>query len=117
MIVNRTGTVLRIYSEGRPDGIAGLDDGLLWVIQPEPTAAGLDVTPVSAERRTGIPVELVQFGHVTGLAEPDAGVYQVVPLHVGIALADRREDLLVPYREVRDAAGTVIGYRTLAQPI
>lgn len=117
MIVNRTGTTLRIYSESRPDGIAGLDDGLLWVLQPETTAATLDATPVSSERRSGIPVELVQFGHVTGLAEADANVYQIVPLHVGIHLADRREDLLVPYRPVRDAAGTVIGYRALAQPI
>jgi hypothetical protein len=36
---------------------------------------------------------------------------------MGLSLAPRRDDLLVPYREVRNSDGTVIGCRELAQPV
>ena len=117
MIVNYTPHPVRIYAADRPDGIDDLEPGLLLVIEPEDTPARLQMQPRSAEDRDGIPVELVHYGHAVGLPPDSAGVWCVVSLPVALALAPLRTDLLVPYREVRNAAGTVIGCRNLAQPI
>ena len=46
-------------------------------------------------------------------------VFYIVPLVTAIAVqaeAPARTDLLVPYEQVRNAEGTVVGCRTLAQP-
>lgn len=45
------------------------------------------------------------------------GYQYIVSLVVALGLADRRSDLLVPYREARNAFGTVIGCRSLARPV
>jgi hypothetical protein len=44
-------------------------------------------------------------------------VFYVVPLEVALAQSARRDDLLVTYRTVTTADGTVIGCRELAQPV
>jgi hypothetical protein len=62
-------------------------------------------------------VEMVEFGHAHDLPPKRDGVRYIVSLVVAISLADRRSDLLVPYREVRNSTGTVIGCRSLAQPV
>lgn len=117
MIVNLTPHPIRIYGDDRPDGIDDLTPGLRLVIDPEPKAARLGVVPIKSEFRDGVQVELVQYGHAQGLPRRHAGVSYVVSLPVALALAPRRTDLLVPYREVRNSAGTVIGCRQLAQPV
>lgn len=117
MIVNCTPHPIRLYNDDRPDGIDDLAPGLRLVIDPEDRPARLGVIPLSTEFRDGIPVELVQYGHAQGLPRRAAGVSYIVSLSVALALAPRRSDLLVPYREVRDSAGTVIGCRQLAQPV
>lgn len=117
MIVNLTPHPIRIYAPDRPDGIDDLEPSLRYVIEPEQKPARLGVIPLSTEYREGIPVELVQYGHAQGLPRRRAGVSYIVSLPVALALAPRRSDLLVPYREVRNASGTVIGCRQLAQPV
>ncbi|HZF92087.1 hypothetical protein [Streptomyces sp.] len=117
MIVNLTPHPIRLYADDRPDGIDDLVPGLLHVIEPGERPARLGVVPLSREYRDGVPVEVVQYGHAQGLPRRHAGVSYVVSLPVALALAPRRSDLLVPYREVRDSAGTVIGCRQLAQPV
>ncbi|CAL9313774.1 hypothetical protein [Streptomyces sp. SudanB91_2054] len=117
MIVNLTPYAIRIYAPDRPDGIDDLEPSLRYVIEPEEKPARLGVIPLSTEYREGIPVELVQYGHAQGLPRRRAGVSYIVSLPVALALAPRRSDLLVPYREVRNASGTVIGCRQLAQPV
>jgi hypothetical protein len=117
VIVNLTPHPIRVYSPDRPDGIDDLEPGLRYVIEPEERPARLGVVPLGTEYRDGIPIELVQYGHAQGLPRRHAGVSYVVSLPVALALAPRRADLLVPYREVRDSAGTVIGCRQLAQPV
>ncbi|GAB2731855.1 hypothetical protein [Streptomyces bullii] len=117
MILNLTPHPIRLYNDDRPDGIDDLEPGLRLVIEPEPKPARLGVMPLSTEYRDGIPVELVQYGHALGLPRRAEGVSYVVSLPVALALAPRRSDLLVPYREVRNASGTVIGCRQLAQPV
>ncbi|GGR71235.1 MULTISPECIES: hypothetical protein [Streptomyces] len=117
MILNLTPHPIRLYSPDRPDGIDDLEPGLLRVIDPEPTPARLDTLPLSTEYRDGVRVELVSYGYVQGIPPQRTSVSCVVSLPVALALAPRRDDLLVPYREVRNSAGTVIGCRQLAQPV
>lgn len=117
MILNLTPHPIRLYVGDRPDGIDDLDLGLLRVIAPEPHPARLGMVPLSSEFRDGIPVELVQYGHAEKLPHPVDGISCIVSLPVALALAPRRNDLLVPYREIRNSSGTVIGCRQLAQPV
>ncbi|MFF6829653.1 hypothetical protein [Streptomyces longwoodensis] len=108
---------IRLYAPDRPDGLDDLEPGLRLVIEPEPRPARLGVVPLITEYRDGIPVELVQYGTAVGLPRRAEGVSYIVSLALALALAPRRDDLLVPYREVRNASGTVIGCRQLAQPV
>ena len=120
MILNLTPHPIRIYADDRPDGIDDLEPGLRLVIEPEDTPARLTMVQVGSlrtEHRDGIPVETIEYGHAYGLPDPHDGISFVVSLAVALALIPHRSDLLVPYREVRNASGTVIGCRQLAQPI
>lgn len=113
MIVNLTPHPIRLYANDREDGSDDLDAGLLEVLPPGGTPARL--ATIDLGMCDG--VELVEFGHAHDLPPARDGVRYVVSLVVAISLADRRSDLLVPYREVRNASGTVIGCRALAQPV
>ncbi|MER5715696.1 hypothetical protein [Streptomyces sp. NPDC002132] len=117
MILNLTPHPIRLYTADRPDGLDDLEPGLRLVIEPEAKPARLGMIPLLTEYRDGIPVELVEYGHAQGLPRRAEGVSYVVSLPVALALAPRRSDLLVPYREVRNSTGTVIGCRQLAQPV
>ena len=117
MISNLTPHPIRLYGRDRPDGIDDLEPGLRLVIEPEATPARLTMLPLQMDYRDGVPVEVVRYGHTVGLPEPVPGVWLVVALPVALALMPQREDLLVPYNEVRNSAGTVIGCRALAQPV
>lgn len=66
-----------------------------------------------------IQLDRVVFTTVYGLPAPRKDVFYIVPLVTAIAVqaeAPARTDLLVPYEQVRNAEGTVVGCRTLAQP-
>lgn len=114
MIVNLTPHPIRLYDNDREDGMDDLDLHLRAVYGPEPTPARLATIELGPD---GSGAELVEFGHAHDLPPKRDGVRYVVSLVVAISLADRRSDLLVPYREVRNASGTVIGCRALAQPV
>lgn len=113
MIVNLTPHPIRLYWPERVDGLDDLDAKLLEVFQPEGKPARL----ATIELGVCDGVEMVEFGHAHDLPPKRDGVRYIVSLVVAISLADRRSDLLVPYREVRNASGTVIGCRALAQPV
>lgn len=120
MILNLTPHPVRLYAADRPDGIDDLEPGLRLVIEPEDTPARLTMVPVGGLRREvryGIPIETIEYGHAYGLPDPHDGISYVVSLPVALALIPHRSDLLVPYREVHNASGTVIGCRMLAQPV
>lgn len=117
MILNLTPHPIRLYANAREDGSDDLEPGLILVIEPEDTPARLGMIELGTEYRAGIPVELVDYGGAIGMPKPREGVSCIVSLPVALALAPRRNDLLVPYREVRNASGTVIGCRQLAQPV
>ncbi|WP_327169525.1 hypothetical protein [Streptomyces subrutilus] len=113
MILNLTPHPIRMYSDTREDGIDDLEPGLLYIIEPQPAPARL----ATIELGYNDGAELIEFGHAHDLPGKQDGVRYVVSLVVALALADRRSDLLVPYREVRNGSGTVIGCRTFAQPV
>lgn len=113
MILNLTPHPIRVYEPAREDGSDNLDTELKYVFEPEPTPARL----ATIELGGGIAFEMVEFGHAENLPPKRDGYQYIVSLVVALALADRRSDLLVPYREVRNASGTVIGCRSLAQPV
>lgn len=113
MILNLTPHPIRLYSNEREDGINDLEPNLREVIEPEAVPARL----ATIELGGGMWPELVEFGHAQNLPLKRDGCQYIVSLVVALALCDRRNDLLVPYREVRNATGTVIGCRTLAQPV
>jgi hypothetical protein len=120
VILNFTPHPVRIYAGDRPDGIDDLEPGLRLVIEPEDTPARLTMVatgPAGAELRDGVPVETIEYGHAYGLPDPHDGISYVVSLPVALALIPHRCDLLVPYHEVRNSTGTVIGCRQLAQPV
>lgn len=113
MILNLTPHPIRLYDSGRADGSDDLEEGLRETIQPEAIPARL----ATIELGGGFTFELVEFGHAQNLPPKRDGVQYIVSLVVALALCDRRSDLLVPYREVRNSTGTVIGCRSLAQPV
>jgi hypothetical protein len=57
----------------------------------------------------------VEFHHLENPPTRKDGVRYIVSLPT--ALASPRGDFLVPYREVRDDDGRIIGCRMLAQPV
>jgi len=117
VILNLTPHPIRLYADEREDGMDDVEPGLLRTIAPKPHPARLGMIPLSTDVRDGIPVELVEYGHAENIPRPADGTSLIVSLPVALALAPRRGDLLVPYREVRNASGTVIGCRQLAQPV
>ncbi|WP_051854376.1 hypothetical protein [Streptomyces sp. NRRL S-1896] len=90
-----------------------LEPHLREVIEPEPVPARL----ATIELGGGITFEMVEFGYAENLPPKRDGYQYIVSLVVALALADRRSDLIVPYREVRNSSGTVIGCRSFAQPV
>lgn len=112
-ILNLTPHPIRLYANEREDGADDLDPHLREVYAPEPTPARLATFEVSS----GMWPVLVEFGHAQNLPPKRDGYQYIVSLVVALALATRRGDLLVPYREVRNASGTVIGCRSFAQPV
>lgn len=136
MIVNLTPHPLHFYPNDCPDRIEEGSVEPLFTVPPSGTVARIEETTlgtwftecfdhqVPAESFTAVAVEGVEYGHISGLPEGDVEAfnlnlaprtYYVVPLVVALA-APGRPDLLVPYRDVRNMAGTVLGCRQLARP-
>lgn len=63
----------------------------------------------------GITLNTSVFGEVTGLPEPQEGVFFLVSRIVAEAMAGSREDLVVVDETVRDDEGRIIGARALAR--
>ncbi|MBP8538576.1 hypothetical protein [Streptomyces sp. MK37H] len=115
MILNLTPHPIRLYDIEREDGIDDLDPHLRHVIEPEDKPARLATIELGTQADG---IELVEFGHRAEVPRQQDGVRYVVSLVVALALVPQgRSDLLVPYREVRNSTGTVIGCRQLAQPV
>lgn len=124
MILNLTPHPIRLYSPATPDRIHELDDlntGLIAIIEPEETPVRVATTEVSLgvifawHDGQNIPTVLIEYGTVEDLPERRNGVQLIVSPAVAVATRGR-SDLLVPYSEVRNTTGTVVGCRLLASP-
>jgi hypothetical protein len=115
VIVNCTPHPLRLYH---------LDhDEVLEEIPPSGQVARVGQIDLGTQILKGCdaPVEYVEFHHVNGLPGPKPDTWYVVSLATALASHAQGElgrgDLLVPYLEVRNEAGTVVGCRMLARPV
>jgi hypothetical protein len=118
MIRNLTPHPIRLYAADRPDGIDDLDQDLLQVIPAEPEPARIAMVELGTEYTDLIPTSMVEYGHSHNLPPKRDGVHLIVSLVVALSRVPYgRNDLRVPYLEVRNATGTVIGCRMLAQPV
>jgi hypothetical protein len=124
MIINLTPHVIDVFNADAPGVI---DEGAMIVrpylsIPPCGTVARIaervydDGATVRLPGAGAVAVTQVEYGHVADL--PDAKPYTWYVVSMPLALAVRsRIDLLIPWRQVRNARGTVIGCRGLARPM
>lgn len=118
-IINLTPHPVRIYGEDTPDRVDNPDDGVLLTLPPSGQFARLSEAVTGAdtvvtEEGVKIPVSIVSYAEVEGLPDPQQGVAYVAPLMTALA-ATGRDDLLVPYEQVRNLEGTVVGCRRLGR--
>lgn len=125
--INLTPHPIRIYPPYTPDIIKANE--FHWIIEIPPST---DYKPARIGQISlgtvcyldGIPVEYVEYashgGTETTMPKKVEGTFLIVSLIVGLLLTyskHNRDDLYVPYREVRNEQGTVIGCRELARPV
>lgn len=90
-----------------------LPDGSVRSLPPSGISPRVATVTSPAEPVDDVPVVTSRLGEVTGLPEPEAGVFLVVSQIV--AGASGRPDLLFPGELVRDEAGRPVGCRGLAR--
>ena len=104
-LINLTPHAINLY-RGR-----SIEEGPDEVIPPSGDVARLATIELGGNEL----YELVEYGHANGLPARVQGVNYVVSLVV--ALAVHRDDLLAPWREVRNEQGTVIGCHALQKVV
>lgn len=131
MITNLTSHPIRVYGWDVPDRFNLGDHEPVTVYEPSGTVARIGEIELGTQTLRGCDarVEFVEFHHANGLppryenfaANTD---WYIVSLALALSMggpetgpASRRNDLLVPFREVRNLDGTVIGCRSLALPV
>lgn len=98
-------------------------DGTDTII-PSSGVARVSSTPGVLETISGIPVPVAgptTYGEVTGLPDPEPGVWYVVSAMVGAALHRTRRDVLCPGTgpqdgAVRDDSGRIVAVTRLVRP-
>ena len=118
-IINLTPHPVRLYTADTPDQVDDPDHGVLLTLPPSGKFARLGESvlgedTVVTEEGVEIPVSRVSYAEIQGLPEPQQGTVYVVPLMTALA-APARTDLLVPYDQVRNPDGTVVGCRRLGR--
>jgi hypothetical protein len=122
-LTNHTPHQVCIYAQDAPDTVTTWVAVPIRVIPRQPEPARLAEFSFTAEAPAGgdydapVPIYHVTYmqQQITGLPAVEAGVGRIVSMPVALA-CPHREDLLVPFREVRNSTGTVIGCRALARP-
>ena len=118
-LVNFTPHPVRLYKADTPDRVENPDHGVVLTLEPSGEFARLSESvtgeeTILNEEGVEIPVSRVSYAEVEGLPDPQQGVAYVVPLMTALAAAGR-DDLLVPYEQVRNLEGTVVGCRRLGR--
>ena len=129
MIINLTPHPIHLYRPDAPDCVDPAEWAPTLTIPvgdlPPARLGVIDLGTNSVSGGDGIPVEYVEYGRLINALpakEPEASrtTWYVVSLAVALLLTygpENRDDLLVPYREVRNLDGTVVGCRLLARPV
>lgn len=127
-LTNLTPHPIRIYGWGVPERFALGEHEPLHVIEPSGTVARIGEIELGTQSLRGVEtsVEFVEFRHANGMPPKyenwDANTdWFIVSLALALSLSGdkawHRNDLLVPFREIRNHEGTVIGCRSLALPV
>lgn len=129
MLVNLTPHPINLYAADAPDVLdpasALAQEWLRLTIRPTGTPARINERPnrpkhrYGAEtlRRNNLPGIIdVEYGHISNLPAGRPQTWYVVSLACALAVPGR-SDLVVPYWQVRNDEGTVIGCRGLARPV
>jgi hypothetical protein len=130
-LTNLTPHPVRIYGWEVPDRFPLGEYEPLLELPPSGTVARIGEIDLGGAHLRGCdaPVEMVEYRHFNGLPPKREGpwdgntVWYVVSLPLALSCCEPREngvyrsDLLVPFREVRNPEGTVIGCRSLAIPV
>lgn len=130
MFVNLTPHSIHLYEADAPDVIEpDTDEAQRWLrLTIEPSGrvpARITERPqrprhrygAEALRRNNLPGIIdVEFGHIAGLPAGRPQTWFVVSLACALAVPGR-SDLVVPFWQVRNGAGTVVGCRALARPV
>ena len=119
MIVNLTPHPIHVFPADCPDRIEPGSWAPALVIPPHdgvPARVGEIELGPGPEAEPSIPIVNIAFGSGNALPVPTAGVWLFVSRPIAMVNPDRR-DLLVPFHEVRNLDGSVIGCRALARPV
>lgn len=127
-ITNLTPHPIRIYGWDVPDRFSLGEHEPNYTLEPSGTVARIGEIELGTWTMRGIsiPVEAVEYRHANGLPPKyenwdNNTEWYVVSLALALSLAGdktwHRNDLLVPFREIRNNEGTVIGCRSLALPV
>lgn len=128
-LTNLTPHPIRIYGWEVPDRFEPGEHEPVMEVAPSGQVARLGEVDLqwAGLRGCEAPVQMVEYGHLSGLPQNNADWdrncdWYIVSLPVALACGPHagtyaRSDLLVPFREVRNVEGTVIGCRALALPV
>ncbi len=129
-VTNLTPHPVRIYGWDVPDRFEVGDHDPVIELPPAGSVARIGQIEIGAGHLRGCdaPVEMIEYRHVGGIPPKyetwDTNTtWYVVFLPVALACnnpddkVNFRNDLLVPFREIRNGDGTVIGCRALALPV
>jgi hypothetical protein len=129
-ITNLTPPPIRVYGWDVPERFTLGEHEPQYVIEPSGKVARIGEIELGTQslRGCGTRVEFVEFHHANGLPpiyesfDTNTDWYVVslaLALQMGALPRERggRNDLLVPFREIRNPEGTVIGCRSLALPV
>lgn len=122
-LINLTPHAMHLYAPDCPARINPDEHDAIRVIEPSGTIARLGATELGDWHLDGIAVVQVDFCGTTGLP-PYAGhmdsrdreTWYLVSLVTALA-APERGDLLVPFADVRNGSGQVVGCRAFARPV
>lgn len=129
-IVNLTPHPIRLYGWDVPDRFDLGEHEPTTVFEPSGDVARIGEIELGTQTMRGcdVRIEFVEFHHANGLPPIyesfDTNVaWYITSLALALQMAalprgrGGRNDLLVPFREIRNPEGTTIGCRTLALPV
>lgn len=128
-LINLTPHWICIYGWDVPDRFEPAEHTPVLELPPSGTVLRIGEIDLGGSPLKGcdVPVEMIEYRHFVGIPPKyddwDTNhTWYVVSLAVALACSPDnvfhgRNDFLVPYREVRNQAGTVIGCRALALPV